>query len=151
MVILLVLSLSVAFFDILYALMERFPLAGEEEEFYVLKCWFVWNPSDFLQQFCQTVVSFNLLIAALIFSAGYYSSPIFLLIAALIFSAGYYSAPIFYNSKNLNCIGALSFFKICSHIFYDFWSQIGVVVLVTPKQEVERKSEWFCGVIFFSL
>ena len=31
------------------------------------------------------------------------------LIAALIFSAGYYSAPIFYNSKNLNCIGALSF------------------------------------------
>ena len=33
------------------------------------------------------------------------------LIAALIFSAGYYSAPIFYyNSKNLNCIGALSFF-----------------------------------------
>ena len=32
------------------------------------------------------------------------------LIAALI-SAGYYSAPIFYyNSKNLNCIGALSFF-----------------------------------------
>ena len=33
-----------------------------------------------------------------------------LLIAALIFSAGYYSAPIFYNSKNLNCIGALSFY-----------------------------------------
>ena len=32
------------------------------------------------------------------------------LIAALIFSAGYYSAPIFYNSKNLNCIGALSFY-----------------------------------------
>ena len=34
-----------------------------------------------------------------------------LLIAALIFSAGCYSAPIFfYNSKNLNCIGALFFF-----------------------------------------
>ena len=43
------------------------------------------------------------------------------LIAALIFSAGYYSAHIFfYNSKNLNCIGALSFFKICSHIFLIF-------------------------------
>ena len=35
--------------------------------------------------------------------------------------------------------------------FHDFWSQIGVVILVTPKQEVERKSEWFCGVIFFAL
>ena len=27
-------------------------------------------------------------------------------------------------------------------------SQIGVVILVTPKQEVERKSEWFCGMKF---
>ena len=26
----------------------------------------------------------------------------------------------YYNSKNLNCIGALSFFKICSHIFMIF-------------------------------
>ena len=35
------------------------------------------------------------------------------LIAALIFSAGYYSAPtFFYNSKNLNCIGALSFSRL---------------------------------------
>ena len=50
---------------------------------------------------------------------------------------------VFYNSKNLNCIEALSFFKICSHIF------IGVVNLVTPKQEVEQKSEWFSGVKFF--
>ena len=33
--------------------------------------------------------------------------------------------------------------------FYDFWSQIAVVILVTPKQEVERKSEWFCGLNFF--
>ena len=33
--------------------------------------------------------------------------------------------------------------------FHDFWSQIGVVILVMPKQEVERKSEWFCGVKFF--
>ena len=34
-----------------------------------------------------------------------------LLIAALILSVGYYSAPyFFYNSKILNCIGALSFF-----------------------------------------
>ena len=33
--------------------------------------------------------------------------------------------------------------------FHDFWSQIGVVILVTPKQEVERKSKWFCGVKFF--
>ena len=27
---------------------------------------------------------------------------------------------VFYNSKILNCIGALSFFKICSHIFMIF-------------------------------
>ena len=44
----------------------------------------------------------------------------FCLIAALIFSAGYYSAPILYNSKNLNCIGTLSFLKICSHFFFIF-------------------------------
>ena len=35
----------------------------------------------------------------------------------LSFSAGYRSAIFFYNSKNLNCIGALSVLKICSHIF----------------------------------
>ena len=55
----------------------------------------------------------------------------------------------FYNSKNLNCNGALSFFKdLFTH--FHFWSQIVVVILVTPKQEVEQKSEWFCGVKFFS-
>ena len=27
---------------------------------------------------------------------------------------------VFYNSKNLNCIGELSLFKICSHIFMIF-------------------------------
>ena len=41
-------------------------------------------------------------------------------------------------------------FKICSHIFMIFWSQIGVVIFFTPKQEGERKSEWFCGVNFCS-
>ena len=34
--------------------------------------------------------------------------------------------------------------------FYDFGSQMGVVILVTLKQEVEQKSEWFCGVNFCS-
>ena len=29
---------------------------------------------------------------------------------------------VFYNSKNLNCIGALSFLKFCSHIFMIFMS-----------------------------
>ena len=79
----------------------------------------------------------------------YSPSSLSLLIAALIFSAGYYCARIFYNSKNLNCIGALSFFLRSVHTFSWFWSQIGVVILVTPKQEMERKSEWFCGVNFF--
>ena len=45
-------------------------------------------------------------------------------------------------------LGRCLFLKICSHIFMIF-SQIGVVILVTLKQEVERKSEWLCGVIFF--
>ena len=40
------------------------------------------------------------------------------------------------------------FLKICSH-FHDFWSQSGVVILVTPKQEVEPKNRWFCGLKFF--
>ena len=59
----------------------------------------------------------------------------------------------FYNSKNLNCIGArcLCFKDVFSH-FHDFWSQIGIVILLTPKQEVERKSEWFLRrKIFFAL
>ena len=45
--------------------------------------------------------------------------------------------------------GAVFFFLRSVTHFHDFWSQIGVVILVTPKQEVERKSEWFCGVNFF--
>ena len=46
----------------------------------------------------------------------------FLLIAASSILGGYYSAPkfFFHNSKKLNYIGALSFFKICSHIFMIF-------------------------------
>ena len=40
----------------------------------------------------------------------------------------------FYNSKSLNCIGALSFFKDLVTHFHDFWSQIRVVILVTSKQ-----------------
>ena len=72
-----------------------------------------------------------------------------LLIAALIFSAGYYSAPIFTIQKFELYSGAVFFFQDLFTHFHDFWSQIGVVILVTPKQEVERKSEWFCGVKFF--
>ena len=55
----------------------------------------------------------------------------------------------FYSSKNLNFIGALSFFLRSVHTFSWFLSRMGVVILVTPKQEMERKSEWFCGVMFF--
>ena len=35
------------------------------------------------------------------------------------------------------------------HTFSWFLSRIGVAILVTPKQEVKRKSEWFFGVNFF--
>ena len=56
-----------------------------------------------------------------------------LLIAASSILGGYYSAYIFfYNSKNLNCIGALSF-------FYDSKRSIGEVK-ITPIN--------FIGVIF---
>ena len=56
-------------------------------------------------------------------------------------------AIVFLQFKELNCFVVL----ICSHIFMIFGSQIEVMILVTPKQEVGRKSEWFCGVKFFSL
>ena len=56
----------------------------------------------------------------------------------------------FYNSKNLNCNGTLYFLRSV-HTFSSVGSQIGVVILVTSKQEMERKSEWFCGVKFFLL
>ena len=53
----------------------------------------------------------------------------------------------FYNSKNLIVLGRC--LKDLFTHFHDFWSQIGALILVTPKQKVERKSEWFCGVKFF--
>ena len=81
------------------------------------------------------------------------------LIAALIFSAGYYSAPnLFYNSKNLNCIGVLCFFKMCSYIFQWLWRpkwalvvlQVLIVVqlLGWPKFKVKRS---FLGVFGLKL
>ena len=59
-------------------------------------------------------------------------------------SAGY----VFTIQRNWIVLGRCLFFKICSHIFM-ILSQIGVVILVTPKHEMERKSERFCGVNFF--
>ena len=44
--------------------------------------------------------------------------------------------------------GAVFFKDLFTH-FHDSWSQIGVMILVTPKPEVERKSEWFCSVKFY--
>ena len=46
---------------------------------------------------------------------------IYLLIAALIFLAGYYSAPIFFTIQRIWIVlGRCLFFKICSHIFMIF-------------------------------
>ena len=60
----------------------------------------------------------------------------------------YCSALGFYNSMNLNCFGALSFLKICSHIFMilksNWSSDFG-----HAETGGERKSELFCGVKFF--
>ena len=98
-----------------------------------------------------------LLIAASSILGGYYSAPNFFFdsknlncIVALFLrlEEEYWRSP-FYNSKNLNCIGALTFFYDLFTHFHDFLSQFGVVILVTPKQEMERKSEWFCGVNVF--
>ena len=44
-------------------------------------------------------------------------APWFLLIVEQLIDA---SLIVFYNSKNLSCIGGLSFFKISSHIFMTF-------------------------------
>ena len=54
----------------------------------------------------------------------------------------------FLQFKEFELCWSAVFFRICSHIF-DFWSQIRIVILVTPKQNVERKSEWFCGMRLF--
>ena len=57
----------------------------------------------------------------------------------------------FLQFKEFEFYWGADFFKGLFTHFHDFWSQIGVVILVTPKQEMERKSEWFCGVnCFFS-
>ena len=60
--------------------------------------------------------------------------------------ADYYCAPIFYNSNNLNCFEALSFLRSV-HTF--LWFFIGIVILVTPKQEMDRKSERYYGLKSF--
>ena len=57
--------------------------------------------------------------------------------------------------NNYYLFGMLVFFLVVffndlfTH-FFNFRSQIEVMVMVTPKQEVERKSEWICLVNFFT-
>ena len=56
------------------------------------------------------------------------------------------------NENFLTCTSGLvllCFFKDLFTHFHDFWIQLGVVFLVTPKQEVERKSECICDVKCF--
>ena len=62
----------------------------------------------------RTKIFICLLIAALIFSAGYYCARIFFLIAALIYSAGYYSAPIFFLLRRIKKCFALPHFAAFS-------------------------------------
>ena len=52
---------------------------------------------------------------------------------------------VFNYSKNLICIVALYFFED----LYTFFMIVDVMILVTPKHEVERKTEWFCVVKCF--
>ena len=44
----------------------------------------------------------------------------------------------------------LIFYDLFTH-FHDWSSQIGAVILNTLKQEMERNSEWYCGVKFLAL
>ena len=62
---------------------------------------------------------------------------------------GLYRTLSFYNSKNFELYWGAVFFKDLLTHFLDFWSQIGAEIVVTTKQEVKRKSEWFCSVKFF--
>ena len=55
----------------------------------------------------------------------------------------------FLQLKEFELLWGAVFFKDLFTHFHDSWSQIGVMILVTPKPEVEWKSEWFCGVKFY--
>ena len=52
------------------------------------------------------------------------------------------------SSRFRNSSGYVFFNDLFTH-FHDFWSHFWVVILVTPKHELERKREWCCGVKFF--
>ena len=56
---------------------------------------------------------------------------------------------VFLQCKEFELFWALSFFKVCSHIFMIFEVKLEYWFFFTLKQEVERKSELFCGVNFF--
>ena len=62
------------------------------------------------------------------------------------FSAGYYSAPIFYNSKNLNCIGALSFLRLKE----EYWRSPFLTNFIGVNLKREMKLVKKFGVIFFA-
>ena len=72
------------------------------------------------------------------------------LIAALIFSTSYYSAIFFTNQRIWIVLGSYLFWDLFTH-FHAFWSQIEVMLLVTPIQEVEREIKCFYDAIFFWL
>ena len=55
----------------------------------------------------------------------------------------------FFSSNRFRSSSGYVFFKICSHIIRILKSNLSGDFLVAPKQEVERKSEWFCGVKLF--
>ena len=54
----------------------------------------------------------------------------------------------FLQFKEFELYWGAVFFKMFTH-FHVFWSQIGVVIVVTPKQEMERKASGFAAWNFF--
>ena len=121
-----------------FCFVSLIPLVSQLFRFYL----FGWDCSiDLLVRYLRTVFSFNSLDC----------------ISGLVLLS-------FYNSKNLNCIKALSFFtiqriwillgrclffKICSHIFIIFEVKLEWWFWSRRNRKWSKKNEWFCGVIFF--
>ena len=78
----------------------------------------------------------------------YFLTDFFLFLAATLVETSRFKRYIFNADDNTSCFWNSSGYVFSKDLFtrfQDFLSQIGVVILVTPKQEMERKSECFCG------
>ena len=80
----------------------------------------------------------------------FFKLPIYESIAAIFWQSASYVLFLF-QSRCASIASTAAIFGQSARYIHVFSSQIGVVILVTPKQEVDKKIEWFCGEIFFFL